>query len=52
MGVDLCRADITVAKHTLDAANIGAIHEKVGGKAVAHGVRADVFGDASKAGIF
>ena len=52
MRIYLGRGDATMAQHTLDATNIGTIHEKVGSETMPHGVRADVFSDASKACIF
>ena len=47
VGVDLGSADVGVAEHSLDGAEVGAVHEKVGGEAVAEGVGGDVFRDAS-----
>jgi hypothetical protein len=35
VGVDLCGSDGGVAEHGLDAANVGAVEEEVGGVAVA-----------------
>ena len=52
VGIDLGRSDTAMAKHALDTTNIGTIHEKVGSETMPHGVRADVFSDASKACIF
>ncbi len=52
MRVNLGGTDIAVAEHALHTTDVGTIHQKVGGKAVAHGVRADVFGDAREFGIF
>ena len=52
VGVDLCGADVAVAEHALNATQVGAVHQQVGREAVAHGVGADVLGDASEAGIF
>ena len=52
MGVDLGGADVGVAEHGLDGAEVGAVHEEVGGEAVTEGVGGDVFGDASHAGVF
>ncbi len=46
VGVDLGRADVGVAEHGLDTAEVGAVHEEVGGERVAKGVWSDVFGDA------
>jgi len=46
MRINLRRRDVGVAKHGLDAADVSAVHEKVGSEAVSHGVRADVFGNA------
>ena len=40
--------DTAMPKHTLYAANIRAIHEQVGRKAMAHRVRTDALGDSSQ----
>ena len=52
VGVDLGGGDVGMAEHGLDGAEVGAVHEEVGSKRVAQGVRADVLGDAGKAGVF
>lgn len=52
VGVDLGGGDVGVAEHGLDGADVGAVHEEVGGEAVAEGVGGDVFGDASEFGVF
>lgn len=44
--IDLRSRDTAVPEHALHAANVGAIHEQVGGETVAHRVRADMLGDA------
>ena len=36
----------------LDGADVGAVHEKIGSKRVAKGVRRDVLGDAGHFGVF
>ncbi len=46
VGVNLGSADVGVAEHSLDGAEVGAVHEEVGGEAVTEGVRGDVFRDA------
>lgn len=46
VGVDLGSADVGVAEHGLDGAEVGAVHEEVGGEAVTEGVGGDVFRDA------
>jgi len=51
VGVDLGRADVGVAEHGLDAAEVGAVHEEVGGERVAQSVWSDVFGDAGEFGV-
>lgn len=51
VGIYLCRADIAVSEHRLDTSEIGPVHKQVGGKAVAHGVGADMFGDTGETGI-
>ena len=52
MGVDLSGSNISVTEKALNGAQVGAIHEKVGGKTMTKSVRGDMFGDASKTGIF
>ena len=52
VGVDLGGGDVAVAEHGLDASKVGAVHEKVGGEAVAHGVGANVLRNARQASIF
>jgi hypothetical protein len=37
--VNLGGGDVAVAEHGLHAAQVGAVHEQVGGERVAHGVR-------------
>ena len=51
VGVDLGSSYTTVAKHGLDASNIRSVHEEVGGKAVAHGVRTNMLGNTSEPGV-
>lgn len=51
VGVDLSGGDVGVAEHGLDGANVGAVHEEVGGEAVAEGVGGDVFCDAGFFGV-
>ncbi len=51
VGVDLGGGDVGMAEHGLDGADVGAVHEEVGGKAVAEGVGGDVFGDAGFFGV-
>lgn len=52
VGIDLGGGDVGVAEHGLDGAKVGAVHEEIGGEAVAEGVGGDVFRDASFAGVF
>ncbi len=52
VGVDLGSADVGVTEHGLDAAEVGAVHEEVGGERVAESVGGDVFSDAGGAGVF
>lgn len=52
MHVDFGGADVFVAEHGLDGAEVGSALEQMGGKAVAEGVGADVLGDAGAAGVF
>lgn len=51
VGVDLCRTDVAVAKHTLYATQISTVHQKVSREAMTHSVRANVLGDASEASV-
>lgn len=51
VGVNLSRADAAVAQHCLNTAYVSAIHQEVRSKAMAHGVRTDVFCDAAEACI-
>lgn len=39
--IDLGGGDIAMSEHRLHAADIGAVHEQVGGEAVAQGMGAD-----------
>lgn len=52
VSVDLSGADIGVAKHGLDRANVGAVHEEIGSEAMTESVRGNVFSDASSTGVF
>lgn len=52
VGVDLGGGDVGVAEDGLDGAEVGAVHEEVGGEGVAEGVGGDVFGDAGLFGVF
>lgn len=52
MGVDLSGADVGVAEHGLDGADVGAVHEEIGGKTVAEGVGGDMLGDAGCTSVF
>lgn len=52
MRINLRGGDICVAEHGLNASDVGAVHQKVGGEAVAHSVRTNMFSDASQAGVF
>lgn len=52
VSIDLGGGDIGVAKHGLDGAQVGAVHEKVGSEAVAEGVWGNVLGDAGHFGVF
>ena len=52
VGVNLGSADVGMAKERLDRAEIGTIHEKVGGERVAESVRSDMLGNAGEAGVF
>lgn len=51
VGVDLGGGDVGVTEHGLDRANVGAVHEEVGGETVTEGVRGDVFCDAGFFGV-
>ncbi len=52
MGVDLGGGDIAVPQHRLNRAQVGAIHQHVGGERVAQGVGSDVLSDARCLSIF
>ena len=52
VGVNLGGRDVGVAEHGLDRAEIGAVHEEVGGEAVAESVGGDMFRNAGFAGVF
>lgn len=52
MGVNLSGTDVAVAEERLDRAKIGAVHKEVSGERMAESVWGNVFGDASKTGIF
>lgn len=52
MGVNLSGANVGVAEHGLDRADVGTVHEEIGGEAVAESMRGDMFGDAGRAGVF
>ena len=45
MGVDLGGANIGMTKKSLNGADIGAIHEEVGGKGMTKSVGGDVLSD-------
>lgn len=51
VGVDLRRGDGCVTEHRLDTADVGAILEEVGGKAVTERVRVHVLDDAGFLGV-
>lgn len=51
VGVNLGSADVGMAEHGLDRAEVGAVHEEVGGEAVTEGVGGDVFRDAGFFGV-
>ena len=52
MHIDFCGANVFVAEHGLYGAEVGAPLQQMGGKAVAEGVGADVFGDAGPLCVF
>ena len=52
VSVDLSGADVGVAEHGLDGAEVGTVHEKVGGKGMAQSVRRHMFRDAGEASVF
>ena len=43
MSIDLGGDDVAVAEHYLDGAEVGTACQQMGGKGVAHDVRADFF---------
>ena len=52
VGVDLRGGDVGMAEHGLDSAEVGAVHEEIGGEGMTQSVRADVLSDAGHAGVF
>ena len=52
MGIDLGGGDIAVPQHRLNRAQVGAIHQQVGGERVAQGVGSDMLRDAGCLSIF
>lgn len=52
VSVDLRRGDVAMPEHTLDTPEVGAIHQQVGCKTMAHSVRRDMFSDAGYPGVF
>ena len=52
VGVDLGGAEVGVAEELLDAAEVGAVVEEVGGEAVPEFVRADLEADGGVAQVF
>lgn len=52
VGVNLGSGDVGVSEHGLDGADVGAVHEEVGGEAMAQGMWGNVFGDAGHFGVF
>lgn len=51
VSINLGGADVCVAEHFLDGAEVSAVMEEVGGEGVAEEVREDVLGDASDFGV-
>ena len=51
VGVNLRGSDRRVAKHRLDAADIGTVNQQIRGKRVAQSVRMDIFDDSSFDGV-
>ncbi len=52
VGINLSGRDVGVTKHALDGAEIGAIHKKIGSKAMAKGMRGNVLCNAGFTSIF
>lgn len=52
VGVDLGGANVGMAEHGLDGADVGAIHEKVGCERVTESVRGNMLRDAGEASVF
>lgn len=52
MSVNLGGRNVGVAEEPLNGADVGAVNQEVGGETVAHGVGADVLGEAGKFGVF
>lgn len=51
VGIDLGGGDVGVAEHGLDGADVGAVHEEVGGEAVAESVGRNMLRDAGFFGV-
>lgn len=51
VGIDLRRSDGRMPQHGLDAPDVGAVAQKVGGEAVAESVRMDFFHQAGFGGV-
>lgn len=52
VGVNLSSGNIGVAKHSLDGANIGTVHEQISGETMTQSVRGDVLSDAGEFSVF
>lgn len=52
MGVDLGGGDIAMPQHRLDRAQVGSIHQQIGGERVAQSVGSDMLRDAGCLSIF
>ena len=52
MRINLGGGNIGMAEHGLNRANIGAVHEEIGGEGMAKSMRGDMFGDAGLFSVF
>ena len=52
VGIDLSCGDVGVSEEGLDRAEVGAVHEEVGGERVAEGMRGNMFSDSGGASVF
>lgn len=52
MSINLSGADVTMAEHGLNGAQIGAVHQEVGGEGMTEGMGSDMLSDTGEASVF